>query len=278
MRDWPSFERAREKASQTEGTPTEKSRTWWETLPMTYVDWDDEERLPETHDDFRQLYERYMTDNPWLPRFFNRMDFLGKKTLLIGCGGGAGACALARAGADVTAIDLTEKAVGMTRQHAKFESLPIEVVQADAQALPFEDNSFDYVYSWGVIHACPEPELALKEVARVLRPGGQGMLMVYHRSLRYYVRGLYWLFVKGKIFQGETLESVQKYFTDGYFFFHYTRSEFKALLASVGLDAKMSVSQMARPLLSILPRTLDEAIKRNFGWLLIAEMKSQKPE
>ena len=78
-------------------------------------------------------------------------------------------------------VDLTPPAVDFTRQHLTSIGLDSDVRVADAEALPFADDSFDLVYSWGVLHHSPDTPQAVREVLRVLRPGGIAKIMVYHK-------------------------------------------------------------------------------------------------
>jgi len=90
----------------------------------------------------------------------------------------------ARAGAQATGVDLTDAAVALARERLAIEGLEAEVRRADAEALPFETGTFDLVYSWGVLHHSPDTETSIREVRRVLRPGGAARIMVYqHPSL-----------------------------------------------------------------------------------------------
>src|SRR5262249_26185569 len=57
-----------------------------------------------------------------------------------------------------------------------------EIIEADAEALPFPDNTYDYVYSWGVLHHTPATALAVAEIRRVLKPGAEAGVMLYHRT------------------------------------------------------------------------------------------------
>lgn len=104
-----------------------------------------------------------------------------KRLLEIGVGMGSDFLRWLRAGADATGVDLTDRAVGLTRQRMQEEGLVGDVRVADAEALPFEDDEFDIVYSWGVLHHTPNTRRAVDEARRVLRPGGQLKLMIYHR-------------------------------------------------------------------------------------------------
>ncbi|HYE15808.1 MAG TPA: class I SAM-dependent methyltransferase, partial [Pyrinomonadaceae bacterium] len=102
--------------------------------------------------------------------------------LEIGCGLGTDGAGLARAGAIYTGVDLTEAAVSLARRRFELEGLPGEFSVADAEALDFPDESFDLVYSHGVLHHTPDAAAAVREIQRVLRPGGRAVVMLYHRD------------------------------------------------------------------------------------------------
>jgi DNA integrity scanning protein DisA with diadenylate cyclase activity len=101
--------------------------------------------------------------------------------------------------------------------------------------------------------------------------------MVYNRqSLRYWLKGSYWLLVKGKLFQGESLASVQRYFSDGYFHKHYTDRELRQMFTSLGMtDFRVSVTHMAKQMIPGLPRAFDQMAKRRYGWLLVIEFRKR---
>jgi ubiquinone/menaquinone biosynthesis C-methylase UbiE len=252
-------------ARSGEGSPQERNRAWWEALPMTYQDWNAAGRST-TRD---QAVSDFLSGNPWFTEeFFSRQK--GKSVLEIGCGSGAASVLFARAGAKVTAIDLTQAAVDMASAHT--EGLDVSVQRMDAERLAFPDQSFDYVFSWGVLHHSASPEKAFAEVARVLKPGGSALMMVYNKSsARYWVKGLVRLLLKGDILRGETLDSVQRFHTDGYFHRHYTASEFSRAVAPLRV-VRICYSHMAKKMLPVIPRSLDEFAKRRWGWFLIAEL------
>jgi len=112
----------------------------------------------------------------------------GLRVLEIGCGCGSEAELFARAAAHYTAIDLTNAAVSITRK--RFQLLGLEgcFVQGDAESLPFPDASFDLVYSHGVLHHTPDTSRTIREIYRVLSPGGRAVVMLYYRdSFNYHV-------------------------------------------------------------------------------------------
>jgi ubiquinone/menaquinone biosynthesis C-methylase UbiE len=106
----------------------------------------------------------------------------GSGTLLeVGCGMGIDSIQLARCGFQVTAIDLTENAIALARQLAAMRGAKIDFIAGNAEALDFGDETFDAVYSFGVLHHTPDIQRAIAEVYRVLRPGGIAYVMLYHK-------------------------------------------------------------------------------------------------
>jgi ubiquinone/menaquinone biosynthesis C-methylase UbiE len=118
---------------------------------------------------------------PEILEFANFDGATGKRVLEIGVGMGADFLRWARAGAVATGVDLTERAVTLTRQRLQEEDLKGFALVADAESLPFADGQFDLVYSWGVLHHTPRPAIALHEAQRVLAPSGELKVMLYHR-------------------------------------------------------------------------------------------------
>ena len=116
-------------------------------------------------------------------------NLTGKDVLEIGCGGGGHASLFKRAGACIVASDITkERCLSTAKKFGLIEEGWGMVLQGDAENLPFEDASFDIVYSNGVLHHSQDTEACVREVERVLRPGGQAVIMLYCRSSI-----LYWL-------------------------------------------------------------------------------------
>ena len=118
-------------------------------------------------------------------------DIKGKEVLEIGCGAGAHSALFAAQGAHVTAVDLTpERVLATSRKLDMVDgSGSSGALQADAERLPFGDGAFDLVYSNGVLHHTPDMEGAVREVFRVLKPGGRAVVMLYARhSFQYWVK------------------------------------------------------------------------------------------
>ncbi|MDE3058854.1 MAG: class I SAM-dependent methyltransferase [Bacteroidota bacterium] len=111
---------------------------------------------------------------------FNR--FRGKNVIEIGCGLGTDLMQFARNGAHVTGIDLTPQSIALVKRRFALEGLPVRAMVADAENLPFEDNTFDLVYSFGVLHHTPDTQKAIDEVYRILKPGGNVIIMLYNKT------------------------------------------------------------------------------------------------
>lgn len=109
-----------------------------------------------------------------------------RDVLEAGCGIGTDAVSFVRAGARYHGIDFSQRALDLAR--SRRELADAQIVDGSIVDLPFPDESFDVVYSNGVIHHIPETARAIAEFRRVLRPGGTAIVMVYHRaSLNLYV-------------------------------------------------------------------------------------------
>ena len=254
-----------------------RNKLWWETKPMTYAEWEQADRLPKTEDDFIEIESYVLRTGPWLRRWFENVDLCGKTCIDIGSGSGIFSSMLARRGARVVAVDLTETGITLTHETARVFGVPIDIVRADVEHAPFAANSFDFAYSWGVLHHTSDMKKAVSEMGRTLRPGGAGMMMVYHRrSVVYYLHGLYWLLVRGKLWQGYNLERVQDFYTDGFYHRYMTSKELGAMLADAGLVVwRYSITQYEKKILPGLPVGLDRWMKSRFGMCLVAEFEKR---
>lgn len=147
-----------------------------------------------------QAEQRYRLE-PYIEEFAGFSETAGKDVLEIGVGLGADHQRFASAGARLIGIDLTERAVLHTRQRLAHFGMRSDVQVADAEKLPFGDGSFDFVYSWGVIHHSPDPQAAAREILRVLRPDGKFAVMIYHRrSMVGYMLWLRYALLRGRPF------------------------------------------------------------------------------
>jgi ubiquinone/menaquinone biosynthesis C-methylase UbiE len=127
-----------------------------------------------------QAQTRYELE-PCIPEFARFDDAKGKRVLEIGVGLGADHQRYAEGGAQLTGIDLTERAVEHTRRRLAASGLGSKLSVGDAEHLEEPDDAFDVVYSWGVIHHSPDTGRAVSEIWRVLKKGGQARVMIYHK-------------------------------------------------------------------------------------------------
>ena len=126
--------------------------------------------------------------------FFNRIFQPQEGTALLGLGCGTGDYlgSLKYRNIDVWGIDISEIATASARQKVK---KPEQIICADAERLPFEDGTFDYVTAWGVIEHFPDTDSIVQEVARVLKPQGTAVIMVPNI---YYYKFVWDALCKGK--------------------------------------------------------------------------------
>jgi 2-polyprenyl-3-methyl-5-hydroxy-6-metoxy-1,4-benzoquinol methylase len=211
------------------------NRSWWSENPMTY-DWHGNISLATgTRDWFEEIDRRFVdASRPYLTsqRSFDRImpdDLHGRKVLEIGCGMGLQSLELARRGAEVHAVDLTDAAVEVTRARMKEFGVDAEIRCADAEFLPYDSKTFDFVWSWGVIHHSARTARIVREIARVLKPDGETRVMVYNREgriarlvlLRHYIMG-------GEFVRHSPDETLWRW-SDGYSARFYHKEQFEDL-------------------------------------------------
>ena len=168
-------------ASETNNRPTiDQVREYWDSHPLLSYELRDvgSKSFFENFDRCkRHDVERFSFG------FWEFPVFAGKSVLDVGCGPGWITVMYAKGGADVTAVDLTPAAVALTSTHLEQLGLSAIVREANAEELPFPDNSFDLVVSSGVLHHTPNYRRAISECLRVLRPGGKAKLTFYRKGV-----------------------------------------------------------------------------------------------
>jgi 2-polyprenyl-3-methyl-5-hydroxy-6-metoxy-1,4-benzoquinol methylase len=162
----------------------------------------------------------------------------GKNVLEIGCGMGLHTELMIRAGANVTSVDISSTSVDATLRRTSLKGLISDVRQMDASSLEFADESFDFVWSWGVIHHSSYTGRIVKEIHRVLRPGGETRVMVYNiEGMPAYIT-LLSKYIAG-FWRGRSLDEFLWRSTDGYtarFYSKDTLSDlFNTFFADVGV-------------------------------------------
>lgn len=177
----------------------ESVRTYWNKASCG-TEYIQEEKFSSTY--FEAIEQWRYAIEPEIFAFAQFSRFHGKKVLEVGVGAGTDFMQWVRSGAVAYGIDLTQEAIDhVVARLALYNLHAQEVKVADAEQLPYEDNFFDLVYSWGVIHHSPDMEQCLKEIIRVTKSGGIIKIMVYNRHslfalYRYLLCGLF----KGKPF------------------------------------------------------------------------------
>ena len=227
------------------------NRNFWESNPMRY-DWKTGVGHAEHSREFyREIDDRFFSNvrefMPWksIP-FDNLVDFASlsnKRVLEIGVGNGSHAQLLASHAGAYVGIDLTSYAAKSTATRLSLFNIPGEVMQMDAEAMTFADASFDLVWSWGVIHHSSNTRKILDGMRRVLKPGGEAILMVYHRGWwNYYVCGaLIHGIIRGDLFRSRSLTKTVQRQTDGAFARYYTVDSFGKLMKDAGFKVEYVV-------------------------------------
>lgn len=226
---------------------------------------------------------------PWMLEQLDYAATRGLAVLDVGCGQGIDLVRYGLAGARPTGVDLTPRHVELANAHLAAMELDGEAVQGDAERLPFADASFDRASSNGVLHHTPDMDTALREILRVLRPGGEARIIVYNKASLHY-----WLsqvlghgIIQGRLFRERSMSRVMSRHEGGS---HenarplvrvYTRGQLAAMLERAGFTAVETTLRHFRfddtPLTKPLRQwergnrsQVNAALGRWAGWYIIA--------
>lgn len=223
---------------------------------------------------------RYQEYAPWMPHVMAFDQFVGKRLLEVGCGMGTDLLQFARGGTNCTGVDLTPQSVEISRRHFALYDMPGDFLISDGERLPFSDESFDVVYSNGVLHHTPDTSGAVREIHRVLKPGGIAKVMLYNRhSLNYWGemilhRGL----LRGELLRGRSPEEIMSRWVE--YSEHggrplvkvFSRKQARKLFDPFA-EVNIHIEQLMRaefPLVGrLIPERLFKLLKRHMGWNLI---------
>ena len=248
----------------------ERVRDFWEREPCGTRGVVDEEGTPAF---FARLERDRLAREPFVDDFARFAERRGERVLEVGVGAGTDFVRFARAGAIATGVDLTEHGVRLTRRRLELEGLPGYVLRADAEHLPFDSGTFDFAYSWGVIHHTPRPEQAAREIVRVTRPGGRICVMVYHRHslvglqswlVNALAKGRPWRSLKEVIWHHHESIGTQA----------YTVAEARKLfdgLAAVTVTPIVTPYDVRFTRQRFLPRAVQRLVPARLGWFLVVE-------
>ncbi len=218
-----------------ERVPIERVRDFWDARPCNI------RHSPQdlgSRAYFDEVEARKYFVEPHIPPFADFARWKGKRVLEIGCGIGTATIGFARAGARVTAVDLSEKSLDLARERARVYGLEgsIDFYCANAEELsrtvPAEPH--DLIFSFGVIHHTPRPEKALEQIRAYVHPGSVLKVMVYHR-LSWKALWILFVYGKGKFWRARQLIAKHSEAETGCpVTYAYTRKEARALLSDAG--------------------------------------------
>ncbi len=130
---------------------------------------------------FQDLDEYRFDKLRYLPKVVNFNGYRGKTILEVGCGVGIDLLRFAKGGAKVFGVDLARHSIDLAKKNFELNGAWGEFRMMNGEALEFDDNSFDVVYAHGVLQYTASAEQMAKELHRVLKPGGEAIMMVYNR-------------------------------------------------------------------------------------------------
>ena len=259
-----------------------RAREQWSQDPCGAVHGEHEFGTREFFDTVER--HRYTEYGPWMPQLMGFDKFRDARLLEIGCGMGTDLLQFARGGACCIGIDLTPRSIEITRHRFRLYDADGAFMISDGEHLPFRDESFDVVYSNGVLHHTPDTAGAIREVHRVLRPGGTAKVMLYHRnSLNYWFdivlrRGV----LRADFLRGRSVAEIMSRVVE--FSSHdarplvkvYSRKEARELFSTFK-DVRVDVEQLTRAELRFLSPLVSDAmlgkLRKRIGWNVIITAK-----
>ena len=237
---------------------------------------------------FDEVEARKYFVEPHIPGFADFARWKGKRVLEVGCGIGTDSINFARAGAELTAVDLSGESLRIAQQRATVMGVEdrIEFVQANAEELTSAVSAaqYDLIYSFGVIHHTPRPERALAEMRTLAAPGGTLKVMVYHHHSW---KVLWILLAEGRGRFWDADELIAKYSeaeTGCPVTYSYSRRQGREFVEGNGFRVEdVSVDHVfpyrvrdyvqyryvKEPYFRWMPERLYRAFERQFGWHLL---------
>ena len=244
-----------------------------------------------TKEYFDQVEARKYLIEPHIPAFAEFERWRGKKVLEIGCGIGTDTMNFARAGAQVTAVDLSSESLKLAKKRAEVFGLSDRTVfiEADAEKLSefVEPQKFDLVYSFGVIHHSPHPEKIIRQIREnFVQPGSTLKLMVYYR----YSWKVFWMLLQEKMRFWKLDEIIAKHSeaqTGCPVTYSYTKKTVKDLIGDdfeiqenyaehifpYRIEDYVKYRYVKEWYWRILPESVFRQMEKNFGWHLCVTAK-----
>jgi ubiquinone/menaquinone biosynthesis C-methylase UbiE len=224
-------------------------------------------------------HHRYVTYAPWMKQAIGFERYPGKRLLEVGFGTGTDLLQFARGGAIVTGIDLTPRSIEIARRRLEVYGLAGEFAIGDGENLSFPDASFDVVYSFGVLHHTLDTDRAVREIHRVLKPGGIAIVMLYHRASLCYLGSIILKhgLLRGELLRKKTADIMSRHveYSDSEgrpLVKAYTRREARGMFRDFqGCDIQVNqlTRRELRPIGRMIPEALFQWLARTFGWNLL---------
>jgi ubiquinone/menaquinone biosynthesis C-methylase UbiE len=237
---------------------------------------------------FDEVESRKYFVEPHIPVFAEFERWRGKRVLEVGCGIGTDSINFARAGAELTAVDLSRESLKIAEERAVVMGVAdrIRFVEANAEELAtaLDGEQFDLVYSFGVIHHTPHPDRAIAQMRRLAAPGATLKLMVYHRRSW----KVFWILIKqehGRFWNAD--ERIAKHAEAQLgcpVAFTYTRREGRDLAEHAGfcvhdvtadhvfpyrVEDYVQYRYVKEPYFRVMPAPVFRRFERAFGWHLL---------
>lgn len=214
---------------------------------------------------FKDLEQYRFEKLDYLPKVVDFSKYKNKSILEIGCGVGTDLTKFSEKGARVTGVDLAEKSIELAKKNFAYNHLDADLRVMNGEKLEFDEDSFDVIYAHGVIQYTANDEKMIDEIFRVLKPGGEAIIMVYNKYS--------WLNFMSKLFKTE-LEHEDAPVLNKYSIWHMKKmlhmfSNVKIIPERFPVKTRLHQGLKAMvfngvfvPLFNIIPRP----IVRPFGW------------
>lgn len=241
-------------------------RTYWEKEPCGSHDYVVGDLKQHSLEWYQRIEDYRYRVEPFIHGAAQFTRHKGKRILEVGVGAGSDHLQWARAGCDCYGVDLTDAGIETTRGHLAHYGLKSNLTRVDAEVLPFPDNFFDIVYSWGVIHHSERPDKIIAEIKRTLKPGGRFIGMLYGIYSVAVFRGwVKYALLRGRPWHG--LRHVVWHHIESIGTKAYTEGELRELFGEFGqveTTPILCLSDTHR-----LPAWLAKLIPHKFGWYIV---------
>jgi ubiquinone/menaquinone biosynthesis C-methylase UbiE len=176
---------------------------------------------------------------PYIHEFAGFAQSGGQRVLEVGAGMGADYLEWLKAGAQATGVDLSSASLEQAKRRCEMAGYAPDLRVSDAEHLPFPDNTFDIVYSYGVMHHSPDTPQCIREAWRILKPGGALRIMIYHHpSLTGFMLWLRYGWLRDKSLRQSVHDHLESPGTKS-----YTQEEARAMLQGFeGVDFRQAFS------------------------------------